>query len=248
MQRILPLSAMFDDSRDTLIVCSDTALWKITQLAKRRITLDEYLTRRYPVVPNLSPPDLISNLGLADYTSGYEMAAAGLILKRNAPFSDRIFLRAGHQLEIADFRDRDIILLGSPFSNPWADLYTDRLNFQFDLTAGEISLRNSSPQPGEQARYPISQNDEYSYTQIAFMPNMSDAGHVLLLAGTNGEATSAAGEFVLDQGQMRAALKTLSIDPDGAPKSFELLLRVKSFFGGATRSELIAGRLLGKRE
>ena len=245
-QRILPLSAMFDDRRDTLIVCSDTALWKITQLAKRPITLDDYVTRRYPVVPNLSPPDLISNLGLADYTSGYEMAAAGLILKQNARFSDRIFLRSGHQLEIADFRDRDVILLGSPFSNPWAELYTDGLNFQFDLTAGEISFRNLSPRQGERAKYPDSASDEYSYAQIAFMPNISNAGHVLLLAGTNGEATSAAGEFVLDPAQIRPALQALAIDPNGPPKSFELFLRVKSFFGGSTHSTVIASRVRGK--
>lgn len=240
--RLLPFSAMFSADRDTFIVTSDTGFWKIAELSKHRMTLDEYLERKYPSVPGISPPDLINNLSLTEYTDGEEMAIAGMILERNASFSRRIFLRSGHQIGTADFKDRNIILLGSRYSNPWATLYSDRLNFQFEWTTATIQFRNLSPRPGEWKTYPNSADDGYSYAQVAFIPNVSTNGNALLLAGTNGEATSAAGEFVLDDAQVKRALKTLSIDPVGPPCAFELLLRVRSFFGGSAHSEFISGR------
>lgn len=242
-QRMLPFSALFSENRDSFIVTSDTGFWKISELSKHRMSLDEYLERKYPTVAGISPPDLITNLSLTEYTDGQEMAIAGMILKRNTPFSSRIFLRSGHQIGTADFKDRNIILLGSPYSNPWATLYGDRLNFQFEWTDAAIQFRNVSPKKGERKTYPDSATDGYSYAQIAFIPNISASGNALLLAGTNGEATSAAGEFVLNDAQMKRALQSLSVDPSGPPYGFEMILRVKSFFGGSAHSEFICGRV-----
>ncbi len=243
----LPFSALFDNRQDTFIVTSDTAFLQISELEARRLTLNDYLVRAYPPIPHLSPPDLIERLNRAQYTDGAEMAIAGLILKRNAKFLQHTFLRSGRQLVLADFKSHNIVLLGSPISNPWADLYANQLNFQFDFDPRcGIEFRNRSPHKGELPTYPGPQDDKLNrtYAQVAFLPNTSsDTGSILLLAGTTAESTSAAGEFLLSKSGLAKTLKTIGIDPAGPPRYFEIFLRATTFVGGATQSEVIAYRL-----
>lgn len=242
----LPFSASFDNKHDTFIVTSDTAFLQIAELEGRRLTLNEYLMRAYPRVLHLFPPDLIQNLNRSQYTDGAETTIAGLLMKRNANLLQRTFLRSGRQLELADFKNRNIVLLGSPVSNPWADLYANQLNFQFDFDSKcGIKLRNRSPHPGEAPVYPAPHDDELNrtYAQVAFLPTASpESGSVLLLAGTTAESTAAAGEFLLSESGIAKTLKKIGIDPKGPARYFELLLRATTFVGGATQSEVIAYR------
>jgi hypothetical protein len=243
----LPFSALFDSQRETIIVTSDTAFLQISELEGRRLSLDDYLVRAYGNLANDYPPDLIQRLNRAQFTDGSEVTIAGLIMSRYASFLQRTFLRSGRQLTLSDFKDHNIVLLGSPISNPWVDLYSSQFNFQFDFDSkGGIKFRNRSPRAGEAPMYPSGQGDESNrtYAQVAFLPNpAADSGSVLLLAGTTAEATAAAGEFVLNEAQMAKTLKRIGLDPKGSPRYFELLLRATTFIGGDTHSEVIGYRL-----
>jgi hypothetical protein len=240
-------SALFDNKQDTLIVTSDTAFLQIAELEGRRLTLNDYLMRAYPVIPHLFPPAPIHDLNRSQFTDGTETTIAGQLMKRNAGFLQRTFLRSGRQVALADFKSHNIVLLGSPVSNPWADLYADQLNFRFDFDSKcGITLRNRSPHAGEAPMYPAPQDNELnrSYAQVAFLPSTSpDGGSVLFLAGTTAEATGAAGECGLSEARLVRALKKMAMDPKGPPRYFEILLRATTFVGGATQSEAIAYRL-----
>ena len=95
--------------------------------------MNDYIVRSYPDVPGASLPILQDMLNRFNNTNADEMSTAALIMRRNASLLQRTFLRSGHQVQLADFKGRNIILIGSPISNPWAQLYADRLNFQFDF-------------------------------------------------------------------------------------------------------------------
>ena len=144
----LPFSALFSAGEDTLIVTSDTGLLQISTLARRRITLDEYMARTYPNVPNIEPPDLIRNWNLYEFTDSREMAIAGLIIRAHPAFASRIFLRSGHEVQLQEFKDHNAILVGSPISNPWAQLYEDRLNFIANYKSPAVSF-SSIQNPSE---------------------------------------------------------------------------------------------------
>ena len=238
---------MFDNKQDTFIVTSDTAFLQIAELEGRRLTLNDYLVRAYPGIPHLFPPNLIQDWNRSQYTDGAETTIAGLIMKRNAASLQRTFLRSGRQVALADFKNHNVVLLGSPISNPWAELYANRLNFQFDFdTKCGIKFWNRSPHKGELPTYPGPQDDKLNrtYAQVAFLPNTSpDSGSVLLLAGTTAESTAAAGEFLLNESGLAKTLKKIGIDPAGPPCYFEIFLRATTFVGGATQSEVIADRL-----
>ena len=245
-RRSLPFSVLFDNVLDTYIVTSDTSVLQILILSGQRISVNDYIVRSYPPIPGASRAILTDMLNRFNNTNSDEMAIAGQIMSRNALFLQRTFLRSGHQVQLADLKGRNLILIGSPLSNPWAQLYADRLNFQFDLDRERaITFHNRSPRAGELPEYPAPGDDyhHWSYAHLVFLPAISGPGSVLLIAGTTLGATAAAGDFLLDQPRLERELNMDGIDPAGPPRYFELLLRATTFTGGATQSEIIARRL-----
>ena len=241
-----PFPAVFSSGRDTLVVTSDTAVLQMLQISGKRVSLNDYIVRAYPPLPHVSPPNLQAMLNRFEYTDGNETALAGSILRKNAALIRRTYLRSGHEVQLSDFKGNNVILIGSPLSNPWAQLYAERLDFQFELEAGRgIVLRNPSPRRGERAEYPAPGDAEHhwAYARLALLPpEAENGGAALLIAGTSAAATAAAGEFMLDDQRVAAALKQAGINPFGLPRYFELVLRATTFSGGATKSEVIATR------
>jgi len=241
----LPFSALFDSALDTYIVTSDSSVLEMLLLSGQRIAVNDYIVRSYPEMPDKSRAIFQDMFNRFNNTNADEMSIAALIMRSNASVLSRTFLRSGHQLQLSDFKGHNVILIGSPISNPWAQLYTDRLNFQFDFNSERaITFHNKAPRRGELPDYPAPGDDQHhwSYAHLVFLPGISEPGSVLLIAGTTLGATTAAGEFLLDRSRLERELKLAGIDPSGAPRYFELLLRATTFTGGATQSEVIARR------
>jgi len=151
-------------------------------------------------------------------------------------------------VQLSDFKDRNAILFGSPTSNPWMKLFSDKMNFQFDWDQARRGMvRNRSPRAGEQAVYAMTTNPGESgkaYAVVAFLPNVNGEGNVLLISGTTAEGTEAAGEFITDETRAAAALKAIGIDPAGPPRYFEILIAAKAIAGSASQSTILASRLI----
>jgi hypothetical protein len=250
---ILPFSALVEPAKETYIVTSDSCLVLIQDLLRRQITLDDYITGRYmgDTIGSTTDPvrqELIRILLKRRYTNGAETALAGRIIQRNSWASQRMLLRSGHGVQLSDFKNHNVILFGSPTSNPWARLFSDKLNFQFEWDqARRGQFRNRSPRPGEQAVYSMTTNSGDSgraYAVVAFVPNVNGGGHVLLIDGTTAEGTEAAGEFITDETRAAAALKAMGIDPAGPPRSFEILLEAKAIAGSASQSTILNSRVI----
>jgi hypothetical protein len=185
------------------------------------------------------------NWNLYEFTDGREMALAGLIMRSYAQYAQQIELRSGHEVQLADFKDHSAILIGSSISNPWAQVYEDKLNFATDLaTDGTIIFRNKSPQHGEPAQYPDPEGIQHhrTYARLVFLPETSDAAATLLIAGTTAQSTQAAGELLLDRNRLAATLRSIGIDSSGPPHFFEILIRLNNFVGGAVLPEVVAWR------
>ncbi len=243
---VLPFSALFTTGRDSLIITSDTGFLQISSLAHRRISLDDYMARSYPDLANTEFSNLIRNWNRYEFTDGREMAIAGLIMRSNAQYAQHIALRSGHEVQLADFKDKSIVLIGSPISNPWAQLYEEKLNFRCDLEPdGRIVFRNQAPLAGESSRYPTDDDIRLNrtYARLVFLPKDSDASATLLIAGTTAQSTAAAGELVADRARFEQTLRSIGVDPEGSPRFFELLIRSNTFVSGAILPEVVASRL-----
>lgn len=238
-QPILPFSALFGPTRNTVIVTSDTGFLQIENLAHRSLSLDDYIARRYPDVTGVNPPDLIPNWNLYEFTDGREMSIAGLMMRAYPQFAGRIALRSGHQETLEELKTHTAVLIGSPVSNPWAQLFEENLNFRCEFDHGRILFRNGGKE------YPSADDDRRgrTYARIAFLPGSSDTPAALLIAGITAQSTEAAGELVTDRDRFARTLRAMGIDPTGPPRFFEILLRSNVFVGGSTAPEIVAWRL-----
>jgi hypothetical protein len=126
------------------------------------------------------------------------------------------------------------------------------LSFEFGLDEQWRGLiRDTKPRAGERAVYTMTTRSGESgeaYALVAFLPNMTGSGSILLVAGTTGEGTQAAGEFISDENRASAALKAMGIDPAGPPRYFEILLKVQAIAGSPSRSSVLAARLVREPE
>lgn len=247
--RTLPFSALMSDPLDTYIVTSDASLVLIQELIRRQLSLDDYIKRRYPESdkPDSTGLDLLRLLRGRQYTNAAEVALAGRIMQLSPP-SHRVFLRYSRDMQVADFKNRNVVLLGSPLGNPWTQLLGGSLTFQFEMDERQRGkIRNRAPRPGEQLVYSMTTpagETGHSYGVIAFLPNVTGAGSALLIAGTSGEGTQAAGEFILDEARAVKTLKAIGIDPTGPPRYFEILIKVDAVAGNPSRSTVLAERLV----
>jgi hypothetical protein len=142
----------------------------------------------------------------------------------------KVVLRHVRNVTARDFQHGNHVLFGSTPNNPWTALFEDRLNFRFARERdGAALFVNASPAKGEALKYDISQaasvNAGRGYARVAFLPNFTHTGFVLLVTGLNMVTAEAAGEFATSP----AAMPTL-LDMFGAKRVedlpyFELLLR-----------------------
>jgi hypothetical protein len=212
----------------------------------RQIGLDDYVSRNYPNFPATNPPDLPRNWSMYEYTDGREMTIAGLLLAQNPLFARKTLLSSGHGVQLQDFKDHNVVLIGSPISNPWAELYEDQLNFRCHLASdGRIEFVYSPG--GKAATQYLPSDDDFqhhrTYARLAFLPRTANAPAALLIAGATGQATQAAGELIVDRDRMLRVLEQIGVDASGRPRFFELLIRMDNFVGGAILTELVAWRL-----
>jgi len=200
----------------------------LQDIGKQTFSFDDYLSRRY--VSQLQTQDLSPemhsalnriatwNLGSQDE---FKLAQRFIALD---PLGKKIHLYNSHDYMPDLFKRDNVILMGGQMSNPWDELFDSRTNFitKFDPN-GLISVINRAPAAGEQKTY--TQTDSVEYCDVAYLPKSDHNGVVLLMAGTNAEATEAAGDFLLSEGQLSNFENMLH-----ATKLpyFEVLLKVSS--------------------
>jgi len=229
-------------SPDTDVVLADASFGLLQDLNKESFSFDDYLDRSYinhlqgqhpsPELEAILNRVVRWNMGSQD-----EFKLAHRILSLD-PLGKRIHLYNARDY-MPDLTNRDnVILIGGRISNPWDDLFDNRMNFtvKFD-SDGSIAVVNRAPAAGEQSIY--SQVNSAQYCVVAYLPNPDRNGNVLLIEGTGAEATEAAGNFLLSENQLSSFKNTLHVDRF---PYFEVLLKVSSVQGTPLTSTVEAYR------
>lgn len=144
-----------------------------------------------------------------------------------------------------DLKRDNVVLIGGRKAVPWDHIFDDQVNFitDYDDAHSRGFIRNRNPKPGEQTAYDVvfgASGDFFSYSAIAYLPNPSHTGHVLILAGIDSDSTAAAAEFLTAEDQMARLKNTLHATADFP--SFEVLLKVSRISGTSFRAEPVAYR------
>jgi hypothetical protein len=253
------IADLFGVSRDPLqIVVSDSALVLMQTLVRHRFTLEQYADRNYRHFPQelADHPGIRSFwdfLGTRQLSNIGDMGAATRILLSMQGRRSNVTIRNARNMTARDFMKGNFVLLGSSYSNPWANLFFERrLNFQFaaDEAGGESELHDLLPRPGEQDVYSSRGRvweGGLSYAHVALVSNLTNTGRVLLVAGISMEATEAAAGFLLNPSSSQELLNILGAANPGHAPDFELLLETMALEGAPNSARLIAHRVYPQR-
>jgi hypothetical protein len=219
-------SQFVDVNRGTDIVIADQSFMLVQNIDKQVFSFNEYLNRSYInrlQASNLSPDmrgvlDLIAAKNIGSL-SEFRLSQRILALD---PQGKNIHLYSAREFMSPLLARDNVILIGGPISNPWQQLFASRMNFIVEPDSSRFNpIHNRAPAPGEQAVY-STDADPLGYCIVAFLPNPSHNGQVLIIEGTSAEATEAGGDFLLSENQLSSFQKRLHA---ASLPYFEVLLK-----------------------
>jgi hypothetical protein len=251
--RILPWAAFFHTDRPTILVTSDPNIAEIQGLTKTTVSASDYANQRYlPLVGSVSPEILHFSRDIlrGDKAANVDTPIIANVAELGRENSAKISVRPARDLRLSDLdTESNFIFLGSPRSNPWTGLFSDQLDFRFQLdgTSQQEIIENARPRSGESASY-IATAKGYetgeSFATISFLANPDHVGQLLLLGGVNAEGTKAAGELVTNTQALSTVLTQCGIRSSLPTQHFQLLLRVNVMAGSPRNFEVLACHVL----
>jgi hypothetical protein len=246
--RSLFWSHFFGTGQQVDIVTADTSYALAEDILQRPISLDDYLDYKYKDFANL--PGLTQqtkdalNLVLDRNTGSIgDFEAAERVMELDA-HSPAINLASARSYTPASIKKNNVILIGSRESNPWVELYKDRMNFQveYDPSRHSSYVVNRAPLPGEASVYQVGQDKDRDYSVVAFVPNLSPSRFALIIGGTDSQGTRAAGEFITSSEGLAAVRERVPAD---RYPYFEVLLASSRLEGTTLHTSIQAFRGYG---
>lgn len=256
--RVLPWSAMIQANRPIHLIFCDPEIVNVQRLLNYSVTLSDYANQRYwpsemaPEARRVFQSISFRGASVAAVDTSIAFRIDGLLHPATKQ-AIQMQMHTARSVRLSDFKTEDsFVLFGSPRSNPWVHLFEDQLDFtfEFDPVRKAEYVRNRHPQKGESEAYiPTAEGWEtgHAFAIVALVANPEQGGKVLLLAGSNAEATEAAGKLATDGDAISRILGGAGIDSRGAMRRFEILLRVSTMAGSPNTYELVACHALSGR-
>ena len=237
----------------TDIVLPDESVSVMQDMLKRPVLLTEYLDRSYLTglasapIDDQRKQDIREVLNHNLITFGSVNAAQQILLLPG--LGSKFHLTISRLYPADDLKRDNVVLIGGKKSNPWVSLFEANMNFSvdYDSTRSQAFVTNHHPGPGEQPVYTVSmgRNALIGYSVLAFIPNPSKTSNIVILAGTDSDATAAAAEFMTSEEQLARLRAILHVS---RLPYFELLLKTSRLSGASLGSEVVAYRTYGTAE
>jgi hypothetical protein len=236
----------FASGDDVDIVTADTSFALAQDLLGRTISLGDYVDYNYKSFaddPTLSPDRRAAVKLILDRNNGsigdFQAAERFMDLDAHSP---ALKLAGARSYTAESIKTNNVILIGSRESNPWVEIYRSRMNFflDYDPATQRSFIVNRNPQPGEKAEYDAPPDRNRGYSLAAFVPNLSEHRYVLIIAGSDSQATRAAGEFVASSEGLAQIRQKM---PRGRFPYFEVLLDSSRLVGTTLNTEILAYRV-----
>ena len=233
--------------KETDIVLPDDSASVIEDLASRPISLDDYQNREFirRFQDETMSPDRKTDIGqvFAHNLVTFGAVRAAQLVASEIPPAYSQYLTFSRYFTADDINRDNVVLVGGRKSVPWDYLFDSQLNFitDYDYAHGLQIVRDVHPKPGEKAIYTVPEgpNSITGYATIAYVPNPSQTGSVIILGGTDSDATGAAASFLTSEEQMEKLRETLHTDQF---PYFEVLLKISRLNGAFFDATPIANR------
>jgi hypothetical protein len=240
---------MFQRDRNTLIIPADSGLGILENLTRHLVGVEDYANGSFRSEMQL-PPGLdaanFNDLSRQRYTSAVDLNIASRLTMLPEFIPSRTQIRDARSIATEDFKNSNVILLGSKHTNPWVSLFEAKLNFKLEYAPNvdESYVLNEHPAGTEQKVYRNGLNTAASptYGAIAFLPGLDGAGQILIIQGLNMAATQAAADTLFNASSIQPVLQQAKL-PNGALRPFELLVETTSIGAAAPGARIVATRI-----
>jgi hypothetical protein len=246
------LAALFDKQAPVRLVAPDSSFGLLQGFLGRNLTLNDYLQPGYPgeLIDSSFADEALRerarSVASRPYTTYGNLLIAGKASGLAERFGWKMSLGFSRQLAARELEAGNLILVGSPQSNPWVSLFEKEGNFQsfHDLGLKRGGIRNLQPAAGEEREYVTEPRHGYSGEAYALVGlHLKKGSRVLTLAGTNMEGTEAAWEFVAtpEKAQVLWEMAKWRKMPEGDAR-LEAVLRTYVLAGAARDTKVVAVR------
>ncbi|HLJ77220.1 MAG TPA: hypothetical protein VKT75_07395 [Acidobacteriaceae bacterium] len=246
-----PLGAVIQQDQQTRVVVSDSSLM-LRLLGQHEITLDEYLQPGYPgrLIPTRLPEnfqrltDYISQSQLASFA---DLSTIAALMKVAGPLDTQLVVTSARDLNRRDLEHGNYIFVGSPTSNPWVALFSDKLNFEEveQDVGGRIYFLNRHPLPGEKNQYEglaTTGSTGEDYATISVLPGPMAEGNVMVLQGLRQEGTEALSALLADADDRDHLQNAVRQTAKSSSPYFEALVRSHAVAGAPVSVTIVAVR------
>jgi hypothetical protein len=242
-------SSMFSTTHDTLVVPADSSLVLLKSFTGHTVSLGDYASGQYLSDVHCDvacDPPLLLSLAKHRYTSLADLKFAVAVTHMPEALPNRTEIRYARDLQLEDLKEKNLILIGSRDADPWLELFQDKMNFFLndDKTSAPLGIIDRKPAAGERSEYLYNNQGLTSsgYATIAFLPNISGTGNVLVVQGFTLADTQAAAEFITDDPDFDSLLFPASSKSAVFPH-FEIVLSTKTVNGTASHPTVLAYRI-----
>lgn len=240
----VPWASIFDGSHRVVIVPSDPDIEEIQRISHSSLPLSDYANQAYlpPNSSDLSPSEISSmnEILRGDTISAFDGSIIANLALVMAHGPGQLVVKAARKFRMKDLQtDDNFIFLGNPRSNPWASMFDPVLDFRFafDNNTQREFIRNAHAGKGENTEY-IPTAGAFgtgeSFAIISVFHNPGYGGRVLIIAGSSGEGTEAAGELITDPARWAAALQPCHLVQGASRQSLQVLLHLEIMAGSPT--------------
>lgn len=241
---------MFGNGRPACLVPSDACLVVFQDLIGRQLSVNEYRRGQLGRIADELISDRERNataklIAGKPCTHAADAQLVGVLAVLNASHrihSDVVFAR---DFGTAYLESHNVILMGTRRANPWVELFESQLNFRsrFQESPQAAFLDNHAPLPGEDATYAVVFGQgRHGYCRVAFLPNLTRNGNVLVISGTDMASTQAGGQFISSERWIRILRSRLGLTETARFPYFEVLLKVEFPVARAPVFNVIAHR------
>jgi hypothetical protein len=243
-------SLLFLPDQSTIVVPGDSALVIWQGLMKKNVGLADYLSGNYRKTSSATEATVSQasavELGSRRYTSIVDLDIARALSHFGDLRKSSVELRYARDVRPNDLKQGNVVLIGAPEANPWVELFEPNMNFVFsNERSREIySVLNRKPVGTEAAKWDSQYNDPLHrvYGVVAFLPNLSGKGNVLILEGTSMAGTECAWDFVADDSVLLPFLNQIK-RANGTIPYFQIVLATSNMNGSSVKSDIVAWRV-----
>jgi hypothetical protein len=249
---------LFSPNARTSLIVADSSFTFLQDALKRQIPLDTYLSR---------DPDLwmkearrtdkldsrfdstLTMLAFRQYTSLADLNIASRIQLLLTPAQrSRFSITFARNYSVRAANSENLILLGSDRSDPWVQLFSRHLDFRFVTEPPDrVTVYDRKPRPGQPASYalpPLGPSQHEGYSIFALLPGASPDTRVLIVAGTDMEATESAGILATSESELAPVLKRVWPNTSKPLPYFEMLLKTRRLAGAPESWSLVLSRVV----